>query len=323
MDPVQLAGTTVTHATLHNEDEIARLGLKIGDTVIVEKAGDIIPKIIQVLPKLRPKNAKAFQMPKTCPMCHSPVSRANGEVAVRCTRRNCFAQELRRLIHFVSRAALDIRGVGEKVAEQLLQTGLVAEPADLFALTPEDLLTLEGFADVSSNKLHAEIRSHTDVPLDRFIYALGIRHVGDETARDLAEAFGTFAEFRNADERTLSSVEGIGGVVAKSIVAFLNDPEEKKRIDHLLDEIKITSQKKKPAGKLKGTIWVFTGSLDSISREEAKAKVREMGANVSESVSRKTTYVVVGEDAGSKAEKAKKLGVTMLTEKEFLKKIQM
>ncbi|MCR4278598.1 MAG: NAD-dependent DNA ligase LigA [bacterium] len=321
MDPVLLAGTTVTHATLHNEDEIQRLGLRIGDTVIVEKAGDVIPKIIEVLPKLRPKSAKIFHMPTYCPICHSTVKRVEGEVAVRCVRRNCFAQELRRLMHFVSRTALDIRGIGKKIAEQLLQKGLIHEPADLFDLTKDDLLTLDGFADVSSQKLVDEIASHARISLDRFIYALGIRHVGDETARDLANAFESFEAFQRAEKETLSAVPGVGDIVVETIHEFLHDTEERGRIDHLLKRIQIQSQKKKQVGSLTETAWVFTGSMESMSREEAEEKVRELGGRVSSSVSKKTSYVVAGDEPGSKLEKAKKLAVPILTEAEFLKMI--
>ncbi len=214
MDPVQLAGTTVTHASLHNEDEIERLGLKVGDTVIVEKAGDIIPKIIQVLPKLRTGSEKAFHMPKECPICGSPVRRKEGEVAVVCSNQSCFAQELARLLHFVSRHAMDIRGVGDKIVEQLLQQGLVKEPADFYILQPGDLLALEGFAEVSSQKLVKEIQAHCAAVLDRFINALGIRHVGEEPARDLAKAFGSFEKIRNATKDDLLAIEGVGEVVA-------------------------------------------------------------------------------------------------------------
>ncbi len=321
MDPVRLAGTTVVHATLHNEDEIKRLGLRIGDTVIVEKAGDIIPKIIKVLPKLRPKNAKTFHMPKACPICHSKVERKEGEVVVRCTKRNCFAQELRKLMHFVSRGALDIRGLGEKITEQLLQNGLVHEPADLFKLTPDDLLTLEGFADVSSKKLVDEIQSHTTVSLDRFLFSLGIRHVGAETARDLAAAFGSLSVLEEASEEKIAEVPGVGDVVAKSIRDFFDDAEEKRRVRNLTKAIHVKGVKKAAKHDLEGTTWVFTGSMESYSREEAEELIRAHGGHASSSVSKKTTYVVVGEDPGSKAEKARKLGVEILDEAAFLKKI--
>jgi DNA ligase (NAD+) len=320
MDPVKLVGTTVTHATLHNEDEIKRLGVKIGDTVIVEKAGDVIPKIIRVLPGLRTGKEKAFHMPKRCPICGSPVERKEGEVATMCTNRSCFAQELARLLHFVSRVGVDIRGLGDKIMEQLIQEGLVREEADLFVLIPDDLLGLEGFAEVSSKKLVDEIQTHTHPPLGRFINALGIRHVGEETAADLASRFGTFGSLRSASKEDLMAVAGVGEIVADSLVAFFQDRRESDRLDRLLAVVTPHRAEKK-VGKLEGTTWVFTGSLESLSREEAKERVRSMGADVSETVSKKTTFVVVGTDPGSKAEKARKLGVEMLSEKEFLKKI--
>ncbi len=321
MDPVQLAGTTVTHASLHNEDEIKRLGLKVGDTVIVEKAGDIIPKVVQVLPKLRTGNEKTFHMPAKCPMCGSAVRRREGEVAAVCTNTGCFAQELARLLHFTGRASLDIRGLGDKIAEHLLQTGLVNEPADLFSLKPGDLLALEGFADLSSKKLVEEIQAHRKVSLERFINALGIRHVGEETARDLADAFGSFRSFRDATKEELMSVEGIGEIVADAVLRFFKDKREAEKVDHLLDVLTVGSKRRKSAGQLAGTTWVLTGTMEKYSREEAKEKIRALGGDVTETVSKKTTYVVAGAEPGSKFNKAKKLGVTILDEKEFLKKI--
>ncbi|MBU1448572.1 NAD-dependent DNA ligase LigA, partial [Patescibacteria group bacterium] len=321
MDPVRLAGTTVTHATLHNEDEIKRLGLKIGDTVIVEKAGDVIPKVIQVLPKLRTGEEKSFRMPSTCPMCGSSVRRKEGEVAVVCTNRRCFAQELAKLLHFTGRSALDIRGIGDKIAEQLLQQGLVHELADLFSLTPDDLLGLEGFAGVSSKKLVDEIQVHRTVPLDRFVNGLGIRHIGEETSRDLADAFGTFESLRSASKEELLAVEGVGDIVADAMAEYFGDERESGRVDRLLEALTVESRKKKAPGPLTGTMWVLTGTMEAVSREEAKEKVRALGGTVSETVSKKTTYVVVGADPGSKADKAKKLGVEILDEKMFLKRI--
>lgn len=321
MDPVLVQGTTVTHASLHNEDEIRRLGLKIGDTVIIEKAGDIIPKVIQVLPKLRTGKEKEFHMPKKCPMCGSPVVRKPGEVATVCTNRGCFAQQLAKLIHVVN--AFDMRGLGERIAEQLIQKGLVHEPADLFKLEPGDFLQLEGFAEISSNKLHKEIQDHREIELGRFIHGLGIRHVGEETAADLAKHFGTVEAFRKAAKEDLVSVEGIGGVVADSVFEFLHDAKEKKELEHLLEVVKVLPAKKRATnGPLAGTSWVITGSLDAMSREAAKERIRDLGGDVSESVSKKTSFVVVGAEPGSKYEKAQKLGVPILDEKEFLKKIK-
>lgn len=321
MDPVHLAGTTVTHASLHNEDEIGRLGLKIGDTVILEKAGDVIPKIIRVLPKLRTGKEKAFHMPKNCPICGSLVKRKEGEVATVCSNRDCYAQEYQRLLHFVVSA--EIMGLGDKIAEQLIQTGLVREAADLYELKPEDFLTLEGFAEVSSKKLYDEIQSRSEMKLERFINSLGIRHVGEETARDLASAFVTFEKLHEATKDDLMAVEGIGEKVADSIVEFFKDKREEKRIDNLLKHVKVESPKSRVvSGKLSGTTWVLTGTLDSLGREEAKERIRELGGEVAESVSKKTSFVVVGAEPGSKFAKAQKLGVTILDEKEFLKKLK-
>ncbi len=322
MDPVQLAGTTVTHATLHNEDEIRRLGLKIGDTVIVEKAGDVIPKVVQVLPKLRTGKEKTFHMPAHCPICGAKVQRKEGEVAAVCSNPRCFAQELARLGHFVSRTAFDIRGLGEKILETFVQEGIVSEPADLFRIQPGDLGGLEGFGEILSNKLVKEIQARRKIELHRFIYALGIRHIGAENALVLARHFGTFEKLRHATLEELDGVEGVGEVVAKAIVEFFADKEEAKRIDHLFEYVKVSSfEFRVSGGPLAGTSWVFTGTLESMSREEAKETVRKLGADVSESVSKKTTFVVVGAEPGSKADKAKKLGVEILDEKEFLKKI--
>ncbi len=323
MEPVQLMGTTVTRASLHNEDEIERLGLKIGDTVIVEKAGDVIPKIIQVLPKLRTGKEKTFHIPKKCPMCGSPVTRKEGEVATTCSNRRCFAQELARLLHMVSRPAFDIRGLGDRIAEQLLQEGLVHEPADLFKLKAGDLLALEGFAELSSQKLVDQIQAHRTISLEHFIYALGIRHVGEETARDLARAFGSIQEFRQATKERLMMVDGIGDVVTDSITAFLLDEYEHARLDHLLQEVHVTSIiKQEASGPLKGTTWVLTGTFASLSREEAKQRIRTLGGEVNETVSKTTSFVVVGVSPGSKFDKAKELGVSVLDEQDLLRKIK-
>ena len=323
MDPVQLAGTTVTHATLHNQDEIERLGLKIGDTVIVEKAGDVIPKIVQVLPRLRTGKEKKFKMPEKCPICGSDVKRKQGEVAVVCSNPRCFAQEMASLSHFVSRQAFDIRGLGEKIIETFLQEGIISEPADLFHLQPGDFGGLEGFGEVSSNKIVKEIQAHRQIPLDRFIYALGIRHVGFETAVLLSRHFKSLDKLCNASLQDLDEIDGVGEVMAQAIIDYFNDKEQSKRLDNLLTFVAVgRGTNDAVRGPLTGTSWVFTGSLDSMSRDQAKEKVRVLGADVSESVSKKTSFVVVGSDPGSKAEKANKLGVEILTEKQFLSKLK-
>jgi DNA ligase (NAD+) len=317
LDPVKLVGTTVTHATLHNQDEIERLCLKIGDTVIVEKAGDVIPKVIKVLSKLRTGKEKSFHMPKHCPICGSPVERREGEVATVCTNKRCFAQELQRLLHFVSKNAVDIRGLGDKIMELLLNQGLVRDAADIFKLKKEDLFGLPGFAELASSKLVDEIQARRTISLDRFINALGIRHIGGETARDLASAFGTFEKFRKATKDELTAIDGVGEVAADSIVEFFADSHESRRLDNLLEIATVMHATKKAAGKLTGTSWVLTGTLESMSREEAKVAIRERGGEVSESVSKKTTYLVAGSDPGSKYDKAKALGVNIIDEDEL------
>ena len=324
MDPVHLAGTTVTHATLHNIDEIERLGLKIGDTVIVEKAGDIIPKIVQVLTKLRTGKEKVFHFPKKCPICGSDVVENEKDVAIVCVNPECFAQEHARIRHFASRNATDIRGLGEKIIEQLMQEGLIREPSDLYQLEVGDIQGLEGFGKVSANKLITEIAEHKEITLARFIYGLGIRHVGEETARDLASHFGSFDSFRSADREMLTNINGIGDVMADAIVEFFSTKRESERVDRLLQEVTVKSETTNhvATGPLTGTTWVITGTIESMSRDEAKEKIRQLGGSVSESVSKKTTYVVVGENPGSKADKAQELGVEILDEEGFLKKIK-
>lgn len=322
MEPVNVAGTTVSRASLHNEDEIARLGLKIGDTVILEKAGDIIPKVIRVLTELRTGKEKVFRMPKTCPICGSDVSREEGEVAVVCRNKACFAQELARLIHFVSRTAFDIRGLGDKIVEQLLQTGLVAEPADLFLLKKGDFLALEGFADISSQKLVDEIQAHRTISFSRFLYALGIRHVGEQIARDLARTFRSWEAFSRATREDLLAIDGVGEVMVEAITVFLHDPQECLRTQHLLREVTVEAEAPAQKGLLTGTVWVFTGTLSSMTRDEAKDRVRALGAETAESVTKTTTYVVAGENPGSKVEKAQKLSIPVWDEERFLKEIK-
>ncbi len=321
MEPVRLAGTTVTHATLHNEDEIKRLGLKVGDTVIVEKAGDVIPKIVQVLTRLRTGKEKTFHMPASCPICGSKVSRQDGEVATMCTDPNCYAKELSRILFATNKHALDIRGLGDKIVEQLMEEGLIREPADIFELTENDLRGLEGFGDVSAKKLVDEIQKHREVALDRFILSFGIRHVGEEMARILARAFENFENVQKASREDLMCIDGIGEIVANSIIEFFQNKKNIERVKNILKYVKPFYTKKGGAGPLAGTVWVITGTLEKFSREDAQQKIRELGGHIVDSVSKKTTFVVVGEHPGSKANKAELLGVTILHEKDFLKKI--
>lgn len=325
MEPVQLAGTTVTHATLHNFEEVERLDVRIGDTVVVEKAGDIIPKILRVLDKMRTGKEKKVKEPETCPICHSPVRRLvisdknkEASAALFCTNKNCYAQELERIIHFVSKKAFDIDGLGEKIVEQLINEGIIKNVADIFVLKQGDLEPLERFAEKSAKNLIDAIAAAREVTLARFIFALGIRHVGEETALRLAKQFKTVESIQLATVESLTEVEDIGPRVAESIVEYFSDPEHQSLIRELFANG--VSIKKEAVGqqvRFSGMTFVFTGGLETLTRDEAKDMVRSLGGDVSESVSKKTTYVVAGDEAGSKLDKARSLGVTVLDEDGF------
>ncbi|TAK05562.1 NAD-dependent DNA ligase LigA [Patescibacteria group bacterium] len=320
MDPVFVAGTTVRHATLHNADEIERLGLKIGDTVILEKAGDIIPKIVQVLPKLRTGGEKPVKIARTCPACGEPLERRSGEVAIRCVNPKCPGKKTERLIHFVG--GFEIDGLGPKILEQLQQEGLVSEAGDLFTLTKDELVGLERFAEKSAENLVAAIAAAKRIPLPRFIGSLGIPHVGEETAEDLARRFRSLAAVRSASLEELGAVPNIGEVVAASIHGWFAEKHNQAMVDRLLDVGVVIEEPKRAAGQpLAGKSFVFTGEMDGMSREEAKEKVRYLGGDASESVTKKTSYVVAGAKPGSKFEKGKKLGVPVIDEQRFRKLI--
>ncbi|MFA6485852.1 MAG: NAD-dependent DNA ligase LigA [Candidatus Magasanikbacteria bacterium] len=322
--PVKLAGTTVTHATLHNFDEIDRLGIKIGDTVAVEKAGDIIPKVIRVLEKLRTGREKHIPIPKKCPICgHEVGKQGNGDnVALYCFNQNCFAKQLEHIIHFVSRKAFDIDHCGEKIVEQLLNEGLIKDASDLFALTAGDLEPLDRFAKTSARNLVEAIAQARQVSLSRFINALGIRNVGEETAEDLAEHFGSIEKLMRASSEELVGIYGVGEKVAVSIKEYFNNNNNHKFVENLLANgvvIKKQEAKSLKGCSLSGQTFVLTGTLASMSRDDAKAKIKSLGGDVSESVSPKTTAVIAGANPGSKLIKAQKLGVQILSEEEFLK----
>lgn len=322
LKPVPVAGTTVSRATLHNQDEIERLGVRIGDTVIIRKAGDIIPDIVQVLENLRPKSSKPFAFPKQCPACGTAVERHEGEVAFYCPNQNCVAQQRERIYHFVSKTALDIRGLGPKIIDQLMDEGLVREYADLFSLTVADVEPLERFAEKKAKNVIDEVTAHRKVTLPRFIYALGIRHVGEETAITLANTFGSFTKLRKATLTQLQQAEDIGDVVAQSIIDYFADKKRAAQMDRLLEYMKIENVASRDARsrvstELAGKTVVVTGTLNNFSRDEAKAAIRTAGGKVASSVSSQTDYVVVGEEPGSKADKAKELGVKILSERQF------
>jgi DNA ligase (NAD+) len=319
LKPVVVAGSTVSRATLHNQDEIDRLDVKIGDTVIIQKAGDIIPDIVKVLPKLRSGSEKKFRMPDECPICGSQVIKPAGEVNHYCSNKKCFAVEKEKIIHFVSKKAFNMEGLGPKIIEQLINEGLIASAADLFNLEEGDLEPLERFAEKSSQNLITAIQSSKQVSLSKFIYALGIRHVGEETAAALAGEFGSLKQIKSASLEELKKIKDIGNVMAESIYDFFQNRENLEFLTKLkeagVEPIKV---KIKKSGRLFGKTVVLTGSLDSLSRDEAADKIRSAGGDISSSVSQKTDYVVVGAEPGSKFAKAKKLGVKIIKEKEFL-----
>lgn len=318
--PTSVAGTTVTHASLHNADEIKRLDVRIGDTVILFKAGDIIPKVKWVLKNLRPKNTKSVQPPTTCPACGSPVSRSQDEVAIICTNLRCFAQDRERILHAAH--AFEIDGIGPSTIALLQDQKLVQRPPELFTIKTDDLVSLERFAEISSQKLVQAIQARKKITLDRFLVALGIRHVGEETAQLLAQTFGSLENVMSASEEKLADISGIGEVVGKSIADFFSDQHNRELItEYQRNGVVIQQGKPRARGVLTGKSFVITGTLQSMSREEAKRMVRRLGGDPSESVSKKTDFVVVGENPGSKFEKARKLGVKTLTEAVFLRMI--
>ncbi|MFC1630112.1 NAD-dependent DNA ligase LigA [Patescibacteria group bacterium] len=323
LTPVRVGGVTISRATLHNEDEIKKLGVKIGDTVIVGRAGDVIPDIIRVLPELRTGREKAFLMPEKCPVCGQRAIKSKGGAVLRCKNNQCLARLKKHFYHFVSKGAFNIVGLGPKIIYRLIEEGLVSDPADLFTLKQGDLDHLERFAEKSAENLVLAVQSRKKIPFSRFIYSLGIRNVGEETATDLAENFSNLNNLKNAKLEDLDSITDIGNIVAESIYSWFH---EKKNLEFLekLDKIgvEIQTETKKKNIKLKGQTFVLTGGLESMTRDRVKEKIRDLGGNVSESVSQKTDYVVVGEDPGSNLGKARKLGIKMLNEKEFLQMIK-
>jgi DNA ligase (NAD+) len=326
LEPVKVGGVTVTNATLHNEDEIRRKDVHIGDFVIVRRAGDVIPEVVAVVKQRRPKNAKPFVMPKNCPVCDSSVERPEGEAIARCTAGLfCPAQRKQALWHFASRLAMDIEGLGEKLIDQLVDKGLIEGPDDLYELSVEVLTGLERMGEKSATNVVEAIAASKDTSLERFIYALGIRNVGEQTARDLAAYFGDLQPLMQADEETLQSVADVGPVVAGSIFRFFREPHNVKVIKNLVSRGVHwkTGRRSAPAStSLSGKTFVLTGTLADMTREEAKQRIESCGGKVTGSVSRKTDYVVVGENPGSKLDKAQQLGITVLDEPALLELLE-
>lgn len=316
-DPVFLAGTTVARATLHNEDFIRQFGLCIGDAIQVQKAGDIIPEVIGVV--CHPEDAVPYQMPKVCPSCGAPVVHLEDEAALRCVNPECPAQSLRNIIHFASRDAMDIDGLGTAVATQLVEKGLVHTVSDLYDLTLEQLLTLEKFKEKKATNLLHAIENSKQNNLDKLLFGFGIRNIGDKAAALLAEHFGTLEAIREADIEKISEIDGFGGVMGQSVVEFFAKDGTTDLIHRLADAGVNMTWKGEPKGdKLAGMTLVVTGTLETLSRNEAEALIVKNGGKASGSVSKKTAYVVAGTAAGSKLTKAQALGVPVLTEEEFL-----
>jgi len=317
LEPVQVGGVTVSRSTLHNMDEIDRLGLQIGDTVLIERAGEVIPHVLKVTKE--GKNRKPFRMPKHCPECDSTIHHVEGEVAYRCVNAACPAKRKESLLHFAGRHAMNIDGLGEKIVDQLVEKGLVKDAADLYSLKLEQVSELERMAEKSAQNLLEEIEASKKNSLSRLIFALGIQFVGERTGQLLAEQYSTLEEFASAKEEDLIEVPEVGPKVAASIVEFFSEPANRKLIKKFYSAgVRPVAEKREvKSQKLAGKSFVFTGGLENRSREEAGELVQQHGGKISGSVSKKTDYVVVGTDPGSKYEKAKELGVTILTEKEF------
>jgi DNA ligase (NAD+) len=323
LEPVVVAGSTVQMATLHNEGEVHRKDIRIGDTVIVQKAGDVIPEVVEPLVKLRTGSEKRFVMPTHCPDCNTKLVKAKETEAVwRCPNNACPSRAWKQVEHYASKDAVDIDGLGEKNVIALLQADLIKDAADIYTIKKEDLLKLERFAEISATKLVNAIKAKKNPPLPRFIYGLGIRHVGVQTAIDLAAHFKTLDRLSNSTIDALAEIDGIGEVVAEAIIEWFEEPRNK----HLLEKFQRHGVEPQAAKEIKGPLsgknFVVTGSLDSMSREEAAERIRALGGTFQSAVGKETDYLVVGANVGaSKLTKAEKLGTKQINEAEFLKLI--
>ncbi|MGQ9476986.1 MAG: NAD-dependent DNA ligase LigA [Candidatus Bipolaricaulia bacterium] len=320
LEPVELAGATISRATLHNQDEIAAKDIRIGDLVLIERAGDVIPEVVKAIPEARTGAEREFVMPERCPVCGTPLIRPEGEVLYRCPNISCPARIKESIRHFASKGAFDIEGLGDKLVNQLVEKGLVREVADLFHLKKEAIVALERMGEKSASNLLEAIEKSKRIPLSRFIYALGIRHVGERLAEFLAQHYATIEELMAATEEELQEVPEVGPEVAKSIVQFFSTEKNREAVKRLLEAGVRPIPEEVEAARplpLAGKRFVFTGALQTFTREEAEELVRRLGGEASSSVSRKTDYVVVGEAPGSKLAKARELGVKVLSEDEF------
>jgi DNA ligase (NAD+) len=322
MEPVNVGGVMVSRATLHNEDDILKKDIRIGDTVIVQRAGDVIPEVVCVVDPNQPGRNAPFSMPRRCPECGSEVIRPVGEAAYRCVNLSCPAQIKEHIRHFASRGAMDIEGLGEKLTAQLFDAGLISDPADLYFLSPDKLLSLDRMAEKSVQNLLKALERSKNPPLDKFIFALGIRHVGERTAKILADRFETFENLMMATFDDLTSIPEIGPEIAQSIISFFSEAKNQVVIEKFFKAgVAPWWNAPKTHALLAGKFLVFTGTLSTLGRNEAKKIAESLGAIVQSSVGQKTSFVVVGQDPGSKLDKAKALGVDTISELEFLKMI--
>lgn len=321
LDPVECGGVTISSATLHNFDEIMRLDVRVGDKVVLERAGDVIPKIVKVVVSARTGREKKFCLPGRCPSCDSEVVQEAGEVAYRCLNSSCPAQIEKCLIHYASRAAMDIEGLGEAVVRQLVEKKMIRDIPDLYALKKEDLLKLELFKDKKAENLLSAIRASRNRPLARLLYALGVRHVGEKVAEELAKRFGSLDALREARPDELGSIHEIGEVIAGSVVDFFRRKETQALVEKLKSAGVCVVQPKrgKISSPLSGKVFVFTGELKNFSRSEAESLLKAQGAEAGHGVTRKTDYLVVGDNPGAKYEKARRLNVAVIDEKAFQK----
>jgi DNA ligase (NAD+) len=322
MEPVRVGGVEVSRATLHNQDEIDRLDVRIGDTVVIQRAGDVIPEVVQVITSKRTGTEKKFKMPSKCPVPGCGAEVIKEEAIHRCIGLDCPAQLKGRIRHFASKRAMDIDGLGVKLIDQLVEKGLVRDVADIYYIEKEQLIALERMAEKSAQNIIDAIEASKTKPLSKFLYALGIRHVGETTAEDLARSFSRLDDYFSLPEADLMEVQGIGPEVAASVHQFFRNKKNKESIDRLKKAgVKVIEPQAKERGKLAGKVFVFTGALQTFGRDEARNLVESMGGTTASSVSKKVDFVVVGEDPGSKLDKAKELGIKILTEQEFEKMV--
>ncbi len=324
LQPVQLAGTTVSRATLHNQNFIRELDVRIGDTVVVQKAGDIIPEVVRVVKEKRPKGALAFAMPNRCPVCGGELAEDESGIALRCRNGECPAKIQRYLEHFASKAAMDIDGLGPAIIEQLLDEELIHAPDDLYRLTQEQLAMLDGFAEKSAENLLQALEASKAASLDRVLFAIGIRNIGSKAAKTLAETFGSMEAVMDATEEELSAIYDFGDIMAKNVYDFFRREENRDLVERLRAVgLQMHYERQEKSDRLNGKTFVLSGGLASMSRDEAGAAIERLGGKVSGSVSKKTSYLILGDKPGSKLAKAQALGVPVIEEEEFLKMIDV